>query len=101
MKPQRMFYTYRADCKAISSAQAIRWSKISKLFTAIVPRKATFVRTMQSLLSYVEEFDEDYNVRSVDVRITDVMDDMMYSNFFAANCRTVYIGYKRVNRMRT
>lgn len=46
-----------------------------------------FTDKMQSPLSYARAFEEDYGVRSVDVRILDIEEDMMSSRFLAANFR--------------
>lgn len=73
--------------------------KIANILTATVPHEATLADTMRSLLSYVRAFDKVFVLRFVDVRITDVMKDRLFSNLLADNTRTTVIRYIRVHKI--
>lgn len=49
-------YAFRVDGNSISAAQAIIMSQLANISTAIVRRKATFMDTLHSLLSYALTF---------------------------------------------
>lgn len=62
-------------------------------------RKVKFTETIQSLLSYTRAFQKDYVLRSVNVHATDIVEDIMFSNFFAVNSGATYICYLRVSKI--
>lgn len=64
-----LHYVFRFNSKAISSAQAIQLSKIANLSTAIVRHGATLTVKTQGLLSYVQTFIENYDVRFGGLRL--------------------------------
>lgn len=59
----------------------------------------TFVKTIQSLLSYTQVSQGDCGVRSVQTRTMDIVEDRMSSSFLAANYKSTYIRYNRVGKM--
>lgn len=85
--PLRIRYKFFVAGAVILSAQAIKLSKFTNIFTATVRHKAICIDTMQCLLRYAREFKEDYEVRFVDVSIIEIMKDTMLSNIFCANSR--------------
>lgn len=97
-EPKRVCYAFRVGGKPISPAQAVKLSKAANISTAVLRCKATFTDMMRSLLSYARATEENYGVRSVDVRIVDIVGDMKYLGLLAANSRTTYIRYVRVGR---
>lgn len=44
-------------------------------------------RHIQSLLKYAQASEENYGVRFVDVRVTDTVEDMLFSNLFNFKCK--------------
>lgn len=95
----RMCYASWIYCKPIWPVQAILQSKIANISIVIVQGEATFTDTLQILLSYERFFEEDYGVRVVDVRVMDIAEDMMSSEFFAARAKATYICYSTGKRM--
>lgn len=53
--------------------------------------EVTFTATMPSRLSYVQPFEENYDLYFVDVRVLGIVEDVMRSNFLLVNCRATYI----------
>lgn len=85
LKPMHKRYAYRVDGKATLPAQMTNLSKIANILMAIVRRKATFPDTIQTVPRYTRALEKGYGARSVDVNIMDIAEDMIYSNFLAAN----------------
>lgn len=54
---------------------------------------------MESLLSYSRPFEEVYSIHFIDAQITEVFDDMMPSNFLAANVRAACTCHTTVCKM--
>lgn len=88
-----MHHAFRIDEKAMSSGEAMKLRKLTTLSTAIVRQEATFTETMQRPLSYARTFEEVYVSHFVFVCIMDIFNDIMSSNFLAANCRATYVRY--------
>lgn len=82
-----MRYRFRIDGRPIPPAQRMMRSTIYNITSAIFQHKETITDPMQSLLSYVQAFEERYGVLFVDVRITDIIKDIMSSNSLACNFR--------------
>lgn len=74
-------------------------SETASISTATVRRKAVFKDTMQNLLCYMRVLKVYYIVRSVDVRITHIMEQMPFSNALVANSRAKDIRYIRAVKM--
>lgn len=72
-----MRYAFWVAGKPISPAHARKISRIVNILAAIVRRKVTVAETAQSLLSYTRAFVVDYGVRLVDVRIMNIVENMM------------------------
>lgn len=72
---------------------------IASVTTVIKRREAILADTIHCMLCYVRAPREGYGVRFVDVRITDIVEDMMFSNFLAANSTATYIRYLKVCKM--
>lgn len=75
----RTHYKFQVDGNATPPAQAIILSKIPKISTVIVWRKAMITDNMQKLLSYAGTFEEDYGVQFLDVRRMYIIEDMISS----------------------
>lgn len=54
---------------------------------------------MYSLLGYAQTFEEDYDIRFVEVRIMHYLDDMISSSFLAASSKATCESYIRVRKM--
>lgn len=54
---------------------------------------------MQRLLSYAQAFEEAHCARFVDVRTLDIVENMIISEFLAANLRASYVRYVTVSKM--
>lgn len=61
--------------------------------------KAMLTDMLNSLLSYARALEENCSLRYVDVRIIDLVGDVMSSKFLAANLRAIYIRYVTVCKM--
>lgn len=62
-------------------------------------REATVTDTKQSSLRYARAIKDDYTKNFVDVRIFNILEDIMSSNFFDANFRATYVRYVIVSMM--
>lgn len=80
-------------------AQPIKLSKFANISTEIVWYKPTRTEKMKSLLNYAQAIDENCSLQFVNVRITDIFDEKMSSNFLAANCRVIYVCYIRAGKV--
>lgn len=95
----RMCNAFCVDDKAILPPWAIKHSKTARIYTAILRLKATFADKMKSFLSYTQEFKENCGVRFVHVRLMDILEDLMSSNFSAANSWATYVCYIWAGKM--
>lgn len=93
-----MYYSFRVEGGPISPAQAIKLSKSTNIFHAIVRCEVMFTDTAQSGLSYAREIEKDYSARIVDVHIPDIVEDMNSSMVLATSSRTTYIRFIRVSK---
>lgn len=80
--PLRMRFAIYIDSKFILLPLAIKLSKVASISEAIVRRKATFLDTMQSLLSSARASNEKYAGRFVDMRLLDIVEGMVLWNVF-------------------
>lgn len=71
----------------------MKLSKIAKTWTIIVQGKATLTDTKRILFSYTRAVKERYSVHSIDVRIRDIVEDMMPSNGLTVNSGATRIRY--------
>lgn len=62
-------------------------------------QEATFNNTLQSLWRYVGALEEDYGVPFVYMRISNIVEDMISSKFFAVKSGAIYIRLIRVRKM--
>lgn len=69
--------------------------------TVTVRCKAWLTNIVQSLPSYARAFEEDYEVRLLDVRIASIIEDMLSPNLWATNSRAIDIHYSKVHEMMT
>lgn len=69
-----------------------------KISTMIVLREATFTETVQSSLNYERVRKKGRVLCIVDVRIIEIVDDMMCSKFLAATSRAPYVGYIMIGK---
>lgn len=69
------------------------------LSTTIRRSEATFEDTIQSLLRSARAFEENYDIRFVDVRTTDIVEVMKSSKFSAASCWITYLCNTRASKM--
>lgn len=74
-------------------------SKIANISTENMQDEATYTDKTKSLLSYARVPEEDYGLRSVNVGISDIVEDVKFSHFSAANSKTMYTQYNRVDKM--
>lgn len=95
----RICYVFWVNGKPISPVQVIILSKIEIVLTVIMRREATSTEIMKSVLSYARSFNENYGVHFFDVRIIDILEDMMFSSFLAGNFRVTYVSYISVVMM--
>lgn len=95
----RMRYAFCVDGKAFSSAQKIKLRNIANNFTAIGRRKAMLTDKIKSHLSYTRTSVEYCGVWFADVRILDIVEDMMFSKILATASRATYIRYFKVWKM--
>lgn len=98
-EPLHMHYGFRVGGKATSPAEGVNLRKITNLSTAIVQREPMFPDTMQSLLSYVQAFEENYGVHFLHMRISDIMENIIYSNFLPTKSRATSKRYIGVDKM--
>lgn len=77
----RICYSFWADGKHISTAHAIKLSKIANLSPPVLRPEAKFTGAVQSLLSYDRAFEEVYGTRLFDVSVTDIVEDRVSSRF--------------------
>lgn len=54
---------------------------------------------MESLLSYVQLFREDYRLRFLNVRILEIVQEMIFSNILSTDSRATYLRYCKVPKM--
>lgn len=91
---------YRREAhKSHSSNQAIKLSKITNILTVIVRYETSIEDTRQSVLNYARWFEEDDAVRFVTARVLDTVDDIISSNFLAANSKPTYPRYIFISKM--
>lgn len=88
-----MHYAFCSDGRLISSPPAIKLRKMASGFNAIQRLKITLTDTMQILLRYARAFQEDYSVWLVDMRLVHLVENMMSSNFLAADYGGTYMRY--------
>lgn len=98
-EPLRIRYMFRAGGKSISIAQDIKLSKVCNICTALVRRRSTFWNAMQSQLSYKQALEIGRGVRFIDVRIIDIVKDMIFSNLLTNHSWTAYVRYITVSIM--
>lgn len=99
VEPLCLRYAFCVIRKPIFPALAIKLRKIANTSTAIVRRKSTLTVTMQSVLSYTRELEEDFAVRFFYVRIKNILEGMMPSNIFSENSRLTHLRYITVSQM--
>lgn len=74
-------------------------SKTTNISTMIVRHKPTFTDEIQSLQCWVRAFAEHYSADFVLVSITNIVKDIMSSNFMAPYSRVIYTRYNRPDMM--
>lgn len=65
----------------------------------ILRPEATFTDPIYSLLRYARAFKRPRGVRVVYVRLADITEAMMSSNFLAVSSRATYIRYAKADKM--
>lgn len=76
---------FTVDGKRITISLASNQSRTINSSTAIMRSKEAFKHAVQNLLSYLRAFEAIYGVYFVDVRIMDIVKDMMFSTFLATS----------------
>lgn len=91
VKLLRMCYAYLVVGRYSMSAQVIKQREIANRSKAIVQSKTTFKNTIQTPLSYMQVFEEDFGLYFVNLRKLDIVEDMTSSNFLASTSTVAYI----------
>lgn len=94
-----MPYAFWIDVKPTFTAQAIKLSNIVNTSTAILQRKATITYQIQSLLSYKRAFEKESGVRFVNIYITDIVQEVMFSSFLAAISTAIHVHFISFGKM--
>lgn len=77
----RFCHQYHCDDCLISTAEAIKRTKVADTTTAIIWRNASFLDLLGRMVSYWHAFEPEYNVSFPDTRTNDIIADMDSSNF--------------------
>lgn len=79
-----------------SPAQAVKLRKIANISPAIVQRVSIFTGKIYTPLSYAQALEEYYSVRLVDVHVSDIVENLIFSNCYAVNSKAKLICYNGV-----
>lgn len=97
--PMHMHFVPWLDDEAILPAQAVKLSIDANITITIMRESATINEIIHCLLSYAQAFKENNGVHFRNIRIVDIAEDLLSSNFLAISSKETYVCYIRGSKM--
>lgn len=82
---------YRHGRCHIMTAEGLKVDKVAKTTSAIVWPDMSFIDLLTSMVSYAHAFRSEYQVRFLDARMNDIVEDMISSDFLSPDSRSTFV----------